>query len=121
MSEPSPSKAKSYHPLKSKVISPVEKSLRACIIYTGSKVPAEVIADIATISDRLAVDCGHLERLDIMDIGPKDVFSQIRDKQFKEIQEKVAWTVDEKNVDKIVTHREHIKEVVRDLQRRSRT
>lgn len=118
--DPTRMDAEAIENLKGTLKMHVDAGLRACIIYTGSKVPAEVIADIATISDRLAVDVGHLERLDSLDIGPKDVFAAIRDKQFEEIREKVAWTMDKKNIDEVVTRQEDIEEVVRDLRRRSK-
>ena len=108
----------------------LELGLNAGIIFSGSKIPNEVFADIGNLADKVVVDFGHFAALDPGDpdpteifVSPEAAFSELASKDrrlFSQIIERVAWTMDRRNIDALVTRPEEVTEVVQELERRLR-
>lgn len=93
--------------------------LQAAVIYTGPRVPEEVVADLCVFGHESAVDFGHFERLDIMDSGPNGRFVAQAETYFSDIYDRVQWSLSPVNVDHILISRsEDVRDVVRDLRAR---
>lgn len=93
--------------------------IQAAVIYTGPRVPEEVVADLCVFGHESAVDFGHFERLDIMDTGPNGRFVAQAEAYFSDIYDRVQWSLSPVNVDHIlVTHSEDVRDLVSDLRAR---
>jgi nucleoside phosphorylase len=93
----------------------VQFGLQASIIYRGSNVPDDVIGDLANFMDELTLDFGDHEHLFRKDMTVREVVAQKGDPGFAAIRDRVAWTLDVRNIDKIVRAVGDVDEVVRDL------
>jgi hypothetical protein len=89
--------------------------LQASIIYRGSNVPDDVIGDLANFMDEVALDFGDHEHLFRKEMTIREVVARRGDAGFAAIRDRVAWTLDVRNIDKIVRTVGDVDEVVRDL------
>jgi hypothetical protein len=89
--------------------------VQAGIIFQDSGVPSEVVADIANMANKVCIDFGRLESYGGRSPRLLDVMASTGDPQFKRIRERVAWTADPRNLDKVVQRDEDIREVVQEL------
>ncbi len=88
------------------------------IIYKGSSLPSDVLADIANFADRVCIDYGQMEGAALGEARILDILASPGDIQFKRIRERVAWTMESRNLDALVLHEDQIGEVIEDLGQR---
>jgi hypothetical protein len=89
--------------------------VQAGIIFQDSGVPSEVVADIANMANKVCIDYGRLESYGGSGARLLDITASMGDPQFKRIRERVAWTIEPQNVDKVVQKDEDIREVIQEL------
>jgi hypothetical protein len=87
----------------------------AGIIYQDAAVPNEVIADIANLADRICIDYGRLEAYGGKAPSLLEITAPVGDPQFRRIRERVAWTMDPKNLDLLVRVPGDVSALVADL------
>jgi hypothetical protein len=89
--------------------------VQAGIIFQDSQVPSEVVADIANMANKVCIDYGRLESYGGRAPSLLDITAPVGDPQFKRIRDRVAWTADPRNLDKVVQRTEDITEIIQDL------
>ena len=88
------------------------------VLYRGSSIPSDVLADIANFADRVCVDFGQMEGAAPGEARILDILASPGDIQFKRIRERVAWTMESRNLDALVLREDQIGEVIKDLEQR---
>lgn len=114
--------------LSSELIGNIEGTLRnhlrsgiaTGVIFKGSQLPGDVIADIADLAERLCVDYGRLEGFGESEAAVLDIIARPSDPQFNRIRERVAWATETKNIDVVLRKEEQVAEFVRELKKRAR-